>query len=348
LATRLFDDASLRDKHRQYLDQLVFDRSLGKRGKRRTLTRAKREDINKGVLTSTGAPEKTPHNFYVDDDVYSELWAIERVEQAVAASIEAVFILLGPSNLKLRQDPVSFDKVIEMVVSYINKVLGHIINTRELTIAPPQEFVAEVLKTLEKTWGDHRKQFDTQMASELAGKLNHIALTAPWLNYLMPQLYLSLASALKMNQEEEIRTSKSFRKALRAIQQAPPTEEGQKIKSFHQSETAKRIHHKRTPYNINRSLRKELQLIRRALSDPTIHKSSPISHLIPRTPISTPCCDSSLHAAGGYSKELHFWWYLEWSPAVQQRSLKFIKDKQYYHHLPPLPPSDRAAGFVTR
>jgi hypothetical protein len=120
---------------------------------------------------------------------------------------------------------VSFDKVIEMVVSYINKVLGHIINTRELTIAPPQEFIAEVLKTLEKTWGSHRKQFDTQMASELAGKLNHIALTAPWLNYLMPQLYLSLANALKMNQEEEIRTSKSFRKALKAIQLGGSTPE---------------------------------------------------------------------------------------------------------------------------
>lgn len=64
-------------------------------------------------------------------------------------------------------------------MSYINKVLGHIIHTRKLTIEPPEEFIAEVLRTLQTTWGDHRKQFDTQMASELAGKLNHIALTAP-------------------------------------------------------------------------------------------------------------------------------------------------------------------------
>jgi hypothetical protein len=308
-------------KHKQYLDQLVFDRALGKDKRARTFAKAKRDSLNPGVLTAAGHPTDTTHNFYVDDDVYSEIWAQERVEQAVAASIEAVFILLGPSDLKHRQDPVSFDKVIEMVVSYINKVLGHIINTRRLTVEPPAEFIAEVLKTLHTTWGDHRKQFDTQMASELAGKLNHIALTAPWLQYLMPQLYLSLASALKMNQAEEIRTSKSFRNALKVIHQAPPTPDGDKIRSFYQSETAKRVHHKRTRYNINTSLRKELRIVRTALADPSISKGSPISHLIPRVPISTPCCDSCLHAAGGYSTELKFWWYLEWSPDVQRRTL---------------------------
>jgi hypothetical protein len=328
LAEKLFTDKSLRTKHRQYLDQLVFDRALGSKQGRRTFTKAKRDELNQGVVGSDGKPQDAPHNFYVDDDVYSEMWDLERVEQVVAASIEAVFILLGPSNLRFRQDPVSFDKVIEMVVSYLNKVLGHIINTRTLTMEPPDEYIDEVLTTLTTTWGNHRRRFDTHMASELAGKLNHIALTAPWLQYLMPQLYLSLASALKMNQEEEIRTSRSFRNALRAMRQAPATVEGDKTRTFFQSETAKIIHHKKTQYNINTSLRKELNIVRQALADPTIRKGSSISHLIPRTPLSVPCCDSSLHAAGGFSTELGFWWYIEWSPAVQQRSLRYIKDKK--------------------
>jgi hypothetical protein len=214
-----------------------------------------------------------------------------------------------------------------MVVSFVNRVLGHIINTRKLTVETPQEFVAEVLHTLNTTWGNHRKQFDVQMASELAGKLNQIAITAPWLKHLMPQIYLSLAAALHMNQREEIRSSKSFRLALQAIRNAPTTPDGQKLKTFYQSETAKLIHQK-NKYNINRTLRKELAIIRTALADKNIKKSSPIAHLIPRIPFSVPCCDSCLHAAGGYCPTLKFWWYIEWSDDIKLRTLKYIKDKK--------------------
>jgi hypothetical protein len=45
----------------------------------------------------------------VDDDVYVEIFDINRIEQAAAASIEAIFILLGHSQLERRQDPISFD-----------------------------------------------------------------------------------------------------------------------------------------------------------------------------------------------------------------------------------------------
>jgi hypothetical protein len=157
-----------------------------------------------------------------------------------------------------------------MIVSFVNRVLGHIINTRKLTVETPQEYVAEVLHTLNTTWGNHQKQFDVQMASELAGKLNQIAITAPWLKHLMPQIYLSLAAALHMNQREEIRSSKSFRLALQAIRNAPATPDGQKL-------TAKLIHQKKDRYNINRMLRKELAIIRTALVDKSIKNP----HLLP-------------------------------------------------------------------
>jgi hypothetical protein len=98
LATKLFEDKSLHEKHRKYLDQLVFDRSLGKSKHSRTFEKAVADKLNPGVLNPDGTPLSTPHNFYVDDDVYCEVWLLERVEQAIAASIDAVFLLLGESN----------------------------------------------------------------------------------------------------------------------------------------------------------------------------------------------------------------------------------------------------------
>jgi hypothetical protein len=120
LAEKLFDDESLLIKHKKYLDQLVFDRSLSSRGtkrRKRTFTRAVADAINKGVLDENGNMKPTPHGYYVDDGVYAELFRLLRIQRAVAASIEAIFILLGESDLQLRQDPVSFDKVIEMMIS---------------------------------------------------------------------------------------------------------------------------------------------------------------------------------------------------------------------------------------
>ena len=109
LAESLFADKSLREKHRQYLNRLQWKKDLG--NKRAGFSPAKIDTLNKGVMDAEGNPAHTPHYFYVDDDVYSECFDIERIEQAIAASIEAIFILLGYSDLHLRKGPVSFDKM---------------------------------------------------------------------------------------------------------------------------------------------------------------------------------------------------------------------------------------------
>ena len=50
----------------------------------------------------------------------------------------------------------------------------------------------------------------------------------------------------------------------------------------------------------------------------------PIGHLITRSPSATGWSDSCLHAAGGYSLNMGFWWYMEWPQNIQQSTLKFI------------------------
>ena len=75
--------------------------------------------------TSLGALAQTPHFVYIDDGVYINFFDVLQIKQAVAASIEAIFILLGPSELDHQQDPISFDKLKEMVIGPVNRILGN-------------------------------------------------------------------------------------------------------------------------------------------------------------------------------------------------------------------------------
>ena len=113
---------------------------------------AKPDTINTGVLDSTGKAVNTPHDLFVDDDVYADVYdnALARMEQAGVASIKAMFILLGPSDLLGRQDPISFNKFDEMPMDWLNRILGVDIHTQKLAVRTPVEYVAATVHILEK------------------------------------------------------------------------------------------------------------------------------------------------------------------------------------------------------
>ena len=98
-------------------------------------------------LDSNGKAVNTPHNLFVDNDVYADVYdnARARMEQTGAASIEAMFILLGPSDLLGRQDPISFDKFDEMPMDWQHRILGVDIHTRKLAVRTPVEYVAAIV-----------------------------------------------------------------------------------------------------------------------------------------------------------------------------------------------------------
>lgn len=323
VAEALFDDESLCIKHAEHIKRMQFDRALGKI-KPHTFAPAIADDLNPGVPIVAGQPPHTPHAYYVDDGIYVDIYDEKRVQQAIAASIEAIFLLLGDSDLRRRQDPVSFDKMTELLVSYRNRILGETINTRALTTSTPRDFIEEVLKSLQTTWGIHRKRFYTSQAAELAGKLQHIARTALWLKHLITHVYVSLATALRMNSAHLIRTSKSFRQGMKQIANAST----EKARTFYQAQNAQQVHRCKQQHNIIRTLRQELDFIRQALSDSSVQTSCPIAHLIPRVPFATAYSDASLLGAGGYCPNLNFWWYLEWNREIRQRTLPQLKDNK--------------------
>jgi hypothetical protein len=175
----------------------------------------------------------TPHGIYVDDDIYLDVSNPRRFEQAIAASIEAIFILLGESNTALRQDPISWEKLHELLVAPTKRILGLVLDLHRMTVGTPAEFISATIALLGSTWGAHRRTFKVREAEELAGRLNHIAFGAPWLKYLLGTIYASLAAALRLNNSHLVCTSKSFRTALRAIRLAPPSMDGNAQQTYH-------------------------------------------------------------------------------------------------------------------
>jgi hypothetical protein len=148
-------------------------------------TRAIGDALNPGILDALGNPVPTPHGIYVDDDIYLDVADTSRFEQAIDASIKAIFILLGESNTALRQDPISWDKLHELLVAPTNRILGLVLDLHSMTAGTPPEFISATIALLSSTWGAHRCTFKVHAAEELTGKLNHIAFGAPWLKYLL-------------------------------------------------------------------------------------------------------------------------------------------------------------------
>ena len=319
LAEKLFSDTSLIPKHRKYLDKLKWDVTLGDI---QNLTPASPDTLNTGVLDKDGNPVNTPHDFFVDDGVYAEIFDKARIEQAVAASIEAIFILLGHSDLECRQDPISFDKMEEMVISHANKILGQIINTRAMEVETPKEFISDTIDFIKSKWHPKRKTFHLSEAEIIAGRLGYIAETSPWLKYLVSHLYSSIAHALNKNRQILLSTSAEFRAMLKLQKQIEASE---LHKSFALAHTAKAVHHHKACYHFNSTLREEIKIILAALSSSWVPKKRPIAHLIPRDPNGTTDSDSSLDAAGGYSFDMFYWWYFEWPPTVKKFTRKYIK-----------------------
>lgn len=331
LAEAYYEDDSLKEKHRKYLDKLQWQSSLGDLHAR--FTRAKQCSINQGVKGPDGVDSNTSHHFFVDDDLYAEVFNIERIETAIAAGIAAIFTLLGESDLQSRQDPISFDKMEEFIISYCNIVLGVIINTRKMTVETPPSYVRRTVINLQQHWHEQRKSFTLKDIETLAGELCHISNTAPWLSHLLSHIYTSITAALKQSESHLVSTNKDFRQMLNKLKQH--TFSGKQGSSWSRatleasyaaSTTATMVHKSHQRFFINRTLRAELRLVESALSSPWINMSRPIAHFVKRDPSGIAWSDSSLDAAGGYSVDMKFWWYIHWPEDVRRHTLRFVKN----------------------
>jgi len=286
---------------------------------------------------------------YVDDDLYAKIYCRERIEQVIAASIEAIFILLGDGAIHHRQHPVCFDKLEQTPIDWTNRLLGVEINTRSLAVRTPVEYVQGTTHLLTHKWHPAVNRWFVLEMESLTGRLGHISDTSPWLRFLMSHLYTSITSALGVANAHLINTRADFRAMLKkakggwvkagtySVNKKTPLKQDSKVKhkskipsketrhrSFAMSTTAKKLHQTRLVFKFNETLRRELRLILDALSSPWINMWRPIGHLVDRTPSGLGYSDSCLHAAGGFSFSMKYWWYHEWSSEIQAKTLKYV------------------------
>ena len=197
-----------------------------------------------------------------------------------------------------------------------------------MTVETPPEFIAEVVRLLKTRWHSGRKSFQVSEIEILTGKLCHISDTAPWLRFLMSQLYTSIAAALGANNAHLISTNKAYREAIKTAKLKPSQDTPAIHISFAQSTSASRVHKCKQVHFLNKTLKRELQFILKVLSDPSISKKRPIAHLVARDHDSEGHSDSSLKAGGGFSIQMCFWWYIEWPECIQKHTLIYIKNSK--------------------
>ncbi len=97
-----------------------------------------------------------------------------------------------------------------MPISYSSQILGQIINTRHMDMEMPPEFIKDTFCLLRKHFGSHHNVFHLQDIESIMGKLGHIATTAPWLCFLLPDQYTKIAACLKIHHTHLHLTNKHF------------------------------------------------------------------------------------------------------------------------------------------
>ena len=83
---------------------------------------------------------------FVDDNLFAQ--TKELIRHAMAASIEALYIILGSPEIDTRQNHLSLDKYFESIFSYERIQLGISINTRSMSISLTQKKRIAMIKEL--------------------------------------------------------------------------------------------------------------------------------------------------------------------------------------------------------
>ena len=71
---------------------------------------------------------------------------------ALAALIEAIFVVMGEPYTAIRQCPMALDKFVEMVAGPIQTMLGLVLDTSNLTVAIPGPYICKLQNLIKNTW----------------------------------------------------------------------------------------------------------------------------------------------------------------------------------------------------
>ena len=242
----------------------------------------------------------------------------------MAASIEALFQVMGLLLEKVRRSPLSMDKFSAFPCSWEKTQLGLHINTRAMSIALPTDKLLRLVSTLTSTWHTARKSFTLLEGVTLLGHLEHACTVCPWGKYLFCALRSAVNMCLKTRTRHMAKLS-DLAVMVSTVRDVKTADEQILFDSFIQKKVSKSLYQSKEPCFISKELSLELSFLRQILEQPSTYKwECPIAHLVPRSPDYTSTGDASLFAGGGYSLDLKFWWYIHWPEEVHSKTLKFF------------------------
>ena len=105
------------------------------------------------------------------------------MKMALAALIEAIFVVTGEPDTANGQCPLAQDKWVEMVSGPVQTMLGLNLDTNRLTVAIPSSYVGDVHDIIYATWQKNQQTFLVSEAQQLTGKPGHLAEGAPWVHH---------------------------------------------------------------------------------------------------------------------------------------------------------------------
>ncbi len=143
---------------------------------------------------------------------------IDHMKMVLAATIKAIFVVIGEPDVTVRQCPLAMDKWLELVIGPKQTIMGLIIDTNRLTVAIHSKYLQEVLNLLNSTWHPNQHCFKVSEAQKLTRKLARLVKGANWVFHLLSHLYLSIAYALSENKRLLTESSAEFQDIVLAIQ----------------------------------------------------------------------------------------------------------------------------------
>ena len=275
---------------------------------------AVRDSTHKGVKNLG----KTSYNMFVDDNLFAQ--TKENIKHAMAASIEALYIILGFPELDKRQDALSLDKYFESICSHDRTQLGFQVNTRKMSVGLTEKKRLLMLSELSH-WHTQRKSFTLMQGVILCGSLEFWANTSPWIRFIYHQLRSSVNKCLT-NCLEISKNKEDIKKLISNVANTTKFDEHELQDRMLQRTIAKETYKCQHKTFIDNSMRTELDIMKQILSNPKKYNlETPIAHIIKRDPDFTSYGDACLEAGGGYSENL-FWWHVEWPKQIKLLTIK--------------------------
>ena len=261
--------------------------------------------INIGVFSTPDTPINTPHQFYINNDIYMDIYDKDRMECAVTASIEAIFIMLGHSHLT--------DKILSVLMKW--KIWSSTLLTRSMDSTSIHiKQISQLLKSssipssISYRWpGTSTKKLPPYMMLGFSVENYTISQTVSWLHYHMSHIHSSITATLCHALAHLISTNHQFCSFFQQIKGGRNTTLNLWQVTFAYASAAWLLHHSKQAHPILPTLCEELTIITTALCDPPVSKKLPIAHLVSQNPSALTASDSSLHATGGWSMNIHFW-----------------------------------------